>query len=67
MKKLFNMIFPHKNKVDLEAAERQVKEVNDKLVADEERRHTVVSYLEARKDRNGFGSDFEYTLRPKRG
>lgn len=37
---------------------RETKELQPKV-------NSITSYLERRKNQNGFGEDFEYTLKPK--
>lgn len=43
----------------------QATEINNKLEREGPRLTALATYLERRRLQNGFGSDFEYTLRPK--
>lgn len=52
--------------VDPEELDRQTSKVNARLERETDRMNTIASYLEKRKNQNGFGADFEYTLRPRR-
>lgn len=52
-------------RVDPEELNKQTEEINAKLKRDEPRMNSIASYLEWRTGRNGFGRDFELTLRPK--
>lgn len=51
--------------VDPEALIIQATEIKEKLEREGPRLTALASYLEKRRLQNGFGSDFEYTLRPK--
>lgn len=53
------------NIVDPEDINKQTAEVNLKLEREGPRMNALATWLENRKDKNGFGTDFEYTLRPK--
>lgn len=52
-------------RVDPSELDRQTDEVNATLEREGARMNSIASYLEKRKDQNGFGRDFELTLRPK--
>lgn len=52
-------------KVDPEELNRQSDEINAQLESESERMNSIAAYLEKRKKQNGFGRDFEFTLRPK--
>ena len=52
-------------RVDPKELNKQTEEVNATLHRDGPKMNAIASYLEKRKDQNGFGSDFEYTLQPK--
>lgn len=52
-------------RVDPSELNRQTAEVNATLQRDKAKMNSIAAYLETRKDQNGFGRDFEYTLRPK--
>lgn len=43
----------------------QANEINEKLEREGPRLTALATYLERRRLQNGFGSDFEYTLRPR--
>lgn len=43
----------------------QANEINEKLEREGPRLNALATYLERRRLQNGFGSDFEYTLRPR--
>lgn len=51
--------------VDPQALVDQATEINDKLEREGPRLTALATYLERRRLQNGFGTDFEYTLRPK--
>jgi hypothetical protein len=57
--------FRRETRVDPNDLISQTKEVNATLKREGPRMNSIAAYLEKRKDQNGFGSDFEYTLRPK--
>lgn len=52
-------------RVDPTELDKQTDAVNATLKREGPRMNNIAAYLEKRKDQNGFGSDFEYTLRPK--
>jgi len=54
-----------KERVDTDAITRQAEEAVAQLQAQQPRVNAVTSYLERRKNVNGFGHDFEWTLKPK--
>jgi hypothetical protein len=51
--------------VDPEVLVKQATEISEKLEREGPRLTALAAYLEKRRLQNGFGSDFEYTLRPK--
>lgn len=53
------------NSVDPQDLINQANEIKDKLEREGPRLTALAMYLERRRLQNGFGSDFEYTLRPK--
>lgn len=53
-------------KVDPQELNQQSAEILDKLEKDGPRMRAIAAFLENRRDQNGFGTDFEYTLRPRR-
>ena len=53
-------------RVDPDELDRQSQEINEKLEREGPRMATVATFLERRRLQNGFGTDFEYTLRPRR-
>lgn len=66
MGKFFGRHRSHKeNVVDPQVLIDQATEINDKLEREGPRLNALASYLERRRLQNGFGTDFEYTLRPK--
>ena len=52
-------------RVDPTELDKQTDAVNAVLKNEGPRMNAIASYLERRKDQNGFGSDFEFTLLPK--
>lgn len=62
---MIQVFFRRENRVDPSELNRQTKAVNETLRREGPRMNAIASYLEKRKDQNGFGSDFELTLRPK--
>lgn len=62
---MIRVFFRRENRVDPSELNRQTKAVNETLRREGPRMNAIASYLEKRKDQNGFGSDFELTLRPK--
>ena len=53
------------DKVDPQVLVAQANEINEKLEREGPRLTALATYLERRRLQNGFGTDFEYTLRPK--
>ena len=53
-------------RVDPDELDRQSQEINEKLESEGPRMAAVATFLERRRLQNGFGTDFEYTLRPRR-
>ena len=51
--------------VDPQVLVDQANEINEKLEREGPRLTALATYLERRRLQNGFGTDFEYTLRPK--
>ena len=51
--------------VDPQVLIEQATEIKEKLEREGPRLTALASYLEKRRLQNGFGTDFEYTLRPK--
>ncbi len=51
--------------VDPQDLVNQANEINEKLEREGPRLTALATYLERRRLQNGFGADFEYTLRPK--
>lgn len=65
MKNFFRRFVKHTATVDPVELTRQADEINEKLEREGPKLTAIASYLEKRRLQNGFGSDFEYTLRPK--
>lgn len=63
MKKFLSRRAP---RVDPEELNRQSAEINERLEREGPRMSALASFLERRRLQNGFGTDFEYTLRPRR-
>jgi len=61
MKKRFRLA----QRVDPEDLNKQTEEINATLKREGPRMNAIASYLEWRTGKNGFGTDFEFTLRPK--
>lgn len=55
----------HGENVDPQALIEQATEINEKLEREGPRLTALATYLERRRLQNGFGADFEYTLRPR--
>ena len=53
-------------RVDPDELDRQSQEINEKLEREGPQMAAVATFLERRRLQNGFGTDFEYTLRPRR-
>ena len=53
-------------RVDPDELDRQSQEINEKLEREGPHMAAVATFLERRRLQNGFGTDFEYTLRPRR-
>lgn len=51
--------------VDPQDLINQANEINEKLEREGPRLNALAAYLDRRRLQNGFGSDFEYTLRPR--
>lgn len=52
-------------RVDPDKLNQQAEEAIRITSDQQERVNTLTSYLNNRKNQNGFGEDFEYTLRPR--
>lgn len=52
-------------RVDPEELVRQSDEINEKLEREGPKLNALALYLERRRLQNGFGTDFEYSLRPR--
>lgn len=57
---------PRSKRVDPSDLDRQTALVNIQLSANAEKMNNIATYLEKRKNQNGFGTDFEFTLRPRK-
>lgn len=55
----------HPSRIDPDEVERVATDSLAKVRKQQPRVNALTSYLERRKDQNGFGEDFEYTLRTK--
>jgi hypothetical protein len=53
------------SRIDPAELERVATDSLDKVRKQQPRVNALTSYLERRKNQNGFGEDFEYTLRTK--
>lgn len=53
-------------RVDPVELDKQTAEVQAMIEREGPRMHAVANYLEKRKNQNGFGTDFEYSLKPRR-
>lgn len=60
-----NWFSKHKTRIDPDDLFRKADESLKTTREQQERINVVTSYLERRKNQNGFGEDFEYTLRPR--
>ena len=58
--------FQRSVRVDPNELDKQTAAVNAMIEREGPRMHAVATYLERRKNQNGFGTDFEYTLKPRR-
>lgn len=61
----FRRLFRRPLRVDPDELNQQTAEVNATLNREASRMYSVANYLERRKNQNGFGTDFEYTLRQR--
>lgn len=52
-------------RVDPMELNRQTEQVQAKLDQEGPKMNALATYLERRRMQNGFGTDFEYTLRPR--
>jgi len=52
-------------KVDPDELDAQTDAVLEKLTREGPHMNALAAFLERRRDQNGFGDDFEYTLKPK--
>lgn len=62
---MFGRYFRRNQRIDPNELDRQTREVNEKLEKEAGRRESIADYLVRRKDHNGFGTEFDITLRPK--
>lgn len=53
-------------RVDPAELDKQTAEIQAMIEREGPRMTAVANYLENRKNQNGFGTDFEYTLKPRR-
>lgn len=65
MKNFFSRFVKNSATVDPADLTRQADEINEKLEREGPKLNALATYLERRRLQNGFGTDFEYTLRPK--
>lgn len=52
--------------IDPDELDRQTEAIEEELEREAPRMAAIATYLERRRMQNGFGNDFEYTLRPRR-
>lgn len=55
----------HPDRIDPDQLMRKANSSLAKTHGQQERVNVLTSYLNKRKDQNGFGEDFEFTFRPK--
>ena len=60
------MMFQRKRKADQNELLVRANKAADQLEKQKPKVNNISNWLEHRKDQNGFGEDFEYTLRPRR-
>lgn len=60
------MIWNRKRRSKIKEVQKRAEEAAAQLNSQKSEVTTVASWLERRKNQNGFGADFEYTLRPRR-
>lgn len=60
------MIWNSKRRAKIKELQKSVEAAQEQLSSQRKEVSSVASWLERRKDQNGFGADFEYTLRPRR-
>lgn len=67
MTKLFAWLgrFDKRSQLDVDALDRKFDASLDQTAANQPKVNAITSWLDNRKNQNGFGEDFEYTLRPK--
>lgn len=65
IRNLWKRLFRRPLRVDPDELNQQTAEVNATLNREANRMQSVANYLEKRKNQNGFGTDFEYTLRQR--
>lgn len=66
MGRFFGRYRSHKeDAVDPQQLIDQATEINERLEREGSKLKALATYLERRRLQNGFGTDFEYTLRPK--
>jgi hypothetical protein len=59
------MIFRRKTDIDHEEAFANAQEAIVQLENQQQKVTALAAWLDNRKNQNGFGADFEFTLRPK--
>ena len=57
--------FRKKKRSDPSAVSAQADAATEQIRTQQDRVNALTGYLDRRKDANGFGSDFEWTLKPK--
>lgn len=66
MNKILDRLFKkNEDAIDPKVLVDQANEINEKLEREGPRLTALATYLERRRLQNGFGADFEYTLRPR--
>lgn len=63
---MMKRLFRRPVRVDPVELDKQTAEVQAMIEREGPRMVAIASYLEKRKNQNGFGTDFEYTLKPRR-
>lgn len=66
MMKNFLYRFVKSQDINPEDLTQQANEINEKLEREAPKLNALATYLERRRLQNGFGTDFEYTLRHPR-
>lgn len=57
--------FRKKNRAEIKDARKSANDAAEQLKAQKILVNTTAAWLSRRKEQNGFGTDFEYTLRPR--